>query len=64
MVTGDLKLDRLTRLPDDKVIEALVQVKGIGVWTAQMFRFFHSDEWMCFLMRISACGLPYEISTD
>ena len=36
----DLRLDRMTRLPDEKVIEALIQVKGIGVWTAQMFLIF------------------------
>jgi DNA-3-methyladenine glycosylase II len=38
--SGALKLDRLPRLADDKVIEALIQVKGIGVWTAQMFLIF------------------------
>src|SRR5215471_11604730 len=38
--TGELKLDSLARRSDDKVIEALVQVKGIGVWTAQMFLIF------------------------
>jgi len=38
--SGGLKLDRLARLTDDQVIEALVQVKGIGVWTAQMFLIF------------------------
>jgi DNA-3-methyladenine glycosylase II len=38
--SGQLKLDRLARLTDDEVIEALVQVKGIGVWTAQMFLIF------------------------
>ena len=37
---GELKLDRMARLSDEQVIEALVQVKGIGVWTAQMFLIF------------------------
>src|SRR5215467_5144030 len=37
---GDLRLQGLARLTDDQVIEALVQVKGIGVWTAQMFLIF------------------------
>ena len=38
--SGDLKLDRLGRLSDEQVIEELVKVKGIGVWTAQMFLMF------------------------
>jgi DNA-3-methyladenine glycosylase II len=32
--------DHLERLPDDEVIAELVAVKGIGVWTAQMFLMF------------------------
>ncbi|HEX3082364.1 MAG TPA: DNA-3-methyladenine glycosylase 2 family protein [Candidatus Saccharimonadia bacterium] len=32
--------DHLDRLPDDEVIAELVSVKGIGVWTAQMFLMF------------------------
>lgn len=30
----------LRRLPDETVVERLVQVKGIGVWTAEMFLIF------------------------
>jgi len=37
---GSLPLDRLDRLSDDAVIEALTQVKGIGRWTAEMFLMF------------------------
>src|SRR5215510_558402 len=37
---GDLRLDRMASMRDEKVIETLVQVKGIGVWTAQMFLIF------------------------
>ena len=37
---GALRLNRMGRLPDEVVIETLVQVKGIGVWTAQMFLIF------------------------
>jgi DNA-3-methyladenine glycosylase II len=36
----DLQLDRLGRYSDEKVIEQLIEVKGIGVWTAQMFLIF------------------------
>ncbi|MGE4002348.1 MAG: DNA-3-methyladenine glycosylase [Planctomycetaceae bacterium] len=37
---GSLQLNRLSRYPDEQVIEQLVAVKGIGVWTAQMFLMF------------------------
>jgi len=35
-----VRLDRLHRLDDEAVIEELVQVRGIGRWTAQMFLIF------------------------
>lgn len=35
-----IRLDRVARLDDDAVIEELVQVRGIGRWTAQMFLIF------------------------
>jgi DNA-3-methyladenine glycosylase II len=38
--TGALPLDHLDTLGDSEIIEYLVQVKGIGVWTAQMFLMF------------------------
>ncbi len=37
---GFLDFSRLPDLPDAEVIEHLTQVKGIGVWTAQMFLMF------------------------
>jgi len=37
---GTLPLEKLARLADDAVIEALIEVKGIGVWTAHMFLIF------------------------
>jgi DNA-3-methyladenine glycosylase II len=37
---GVLDFARLSELPDAEVIEHLTQVKGIGVWTAQMFLMF------------------------
>lgn len=33
-------LERLHELPDDEVIATLLQVKGVGRWTAQMFLMF------------------------
>ncbi len=38
---GDLELERLVELPDDAVREQLTAVKGLGVWTADMFLIFH-----------------------
>ena len=37
---GVLDFARLPKLPDEEVIAHLTQVKGIGVWTAQMFLMF------------------------
>jgi 3-methyladenine DNA glycosylase/8-oxoguanine DNA glycosylase len=38
--SGTLPLDEVERMADDDVIAHLVQVKGIGRWTAQMFLMF------------------------
>jgi DNA-3-methyladenine glycosylase II len=38
--SGLLDFARLPKLPDAEVVEHLTQVKGIGVWTAQMFLMF------------------------
>jgi DNA-3-methyladenine glycosylase II len=40
VVAGTLPTRHLWRLPDDDVIAHLTQVKGVGVWTAQMFLMF------------------------
>lgn len=37
---GTLPLARMARLSDEAVIESLIEVKGIGVWTAHMFLIF------------------------
>jgi DNA-3-methyladenine glycosylase II len=37
---GSLKLNRLSRMPDDEIVEMLTAVKGIGVWTVHMFLIF------------------------
>ena len=47
-VSGMVPLDELDGLADDAVIELLVQVRGIGRWTAQMFLMFQllrEDVW-------------------
>ncbi len=38
--SGVLDFSRLLEMTDEEVIEHLTQVKGIGVWTAQMFLMF------------------------
>ena len=38
--TGALPLGDLSHVPDEAIIEAVTQVNGIGVWTAQMFLMF------------------------
>lgn len=40
VVDGHIALARFEDLPDEEVINQLVTVKGIGVWTAQMFLIF------------------------
>lgn len=37
---GTLKIDILNKLSDEEIVRELVSVKGIGVWTAQMFLMF------------------------
>jgi DNA-3-methyladenine glycosylase II len=38
---GRLDLGRLGKLADEDVVAELVQIKGIGAWTAEMFLIFH-----------------------
>ena len=40
VVRGELNLRTINRRADDAVIAELIQVKGIGVWTAHMFMIF------------------------
>ena len=40
VAANELPIDTLHELPDDEVIDALVRVKGVGRWTAQMFLMF------------------------
>jgi len=40
VVAGQVPIDTLHELSDDEIIAALVSVKGIGRWTAQMFLMF------------------------
>ncbi len=40
VAAGEVRLEKTGRMPDDEVIAELIKVKGIGVWTAQMFLMF------------------------
>jgi 3-methyladenine DNA glycosylase/8-oxoguanine DNA glycosylase len=40
VASGEVRLDRIGRLTDEQVVAELVQVKGIGPWTAEMFLIF------------------------
>ena len=40
VISGELPLDQVHAMDDDALIAHLVQVKGIGRWTAQMFLMF------------------------
>lgn len=42
-LSGELELERLDELDDERVIEELTAVKGLGLWTAQMFLMFHLE---------------------
>ncbi|MGH9032338.1 MAG: DNA-3-methyladenine glycosylase family protein [Acidimicrobiia bacterium] len=39
-LAGEVKLDRLGRLPDEEIVRELTLVRGIGRWTAEMFLMF------------------------
>jgi DNA-3-methyladenine glycosylase II len=43
VISGELELERLDDLPDEEVVAELVAVKGLGLWTAQMFLMFHLE---------------------
>jgi DNA-3-methyladenine glycosylase II len=43
VISGELELERLDELGDEEVVAELVAVKGLGLWTAQMFLMFHLE---------------------
>ncbi len=43
VIDGELELGRLDQLSDEQVIEEIVAVRGLGVWTAEMFLLFHLE---------------------
>lgn len=43
VLAGELELDRLDELSDEEAIAEIVAVRGLGVWTAEMFLIFHLE---------------------
>jgi len=43
VIGGELELDRLDELSDEEVIEEIVAVRGLGLWSAEMFLLFHLE---------------------
>jgi DNA-3-methyladenine glycosylase II len=43
VLSGELELARMEELSDENVIAELIAVKGLGLWTAQMFLMFHLE---------------------
>jgi DNA-3-methyladenine glycosylase II len=41
VMSGELELEWLDELVDERVIAELTAVKGLGIWSAQMFLMFH-----------------------
>ena len=41
IVDGELPVGELAELPDEKVYEVLIAVKGLGRWSIDMFLMFH-----------------------
>jgi DNA-3-methyladenine glycosylase II len=39
--SGELRLDDLEDVPDSEVAERLIEVKGVGQWTVDMYLLFH-----------------------
>jgi DNA-3-methyladenine glycosylase II len=43
VIAGELELERIATLPDAEIVEELIAVKGIGVWSAHMFLMFQLE---------------------
>jgi DNA-3-methyladenine glycosylase II len=43
VIAGELELERLPELSDEEAIEEIVAVRGLGLWTAEMFLIFHLE---------------------
>jgi DNA-3-methyladenine glycosylase II len=41
VISGELEVDKLHKLPDEEVSAQLTAIKGLGQWSADMFLMFH-----------------------
>lgn len=62
VLNGELEIDRLGELPDDAIVEQLVAVRGLGVWTAHMFLIFHLER--ADVLPVGDLGIRNAIKTE
>ena len=43
VLSGELELHRFAEMADEDIVAELVAVRGLGLWTAQMFLMFHLE---------------------
>lgn len=60
ILSGQLSLETLATLPDAEAIEQLTQIKGIGVWTAEVYLLFCLQRLSSFPASDLAIQLSYQ----
>ena len=55
---------RLSRLPDDAIVERLTEVRGIGRWTVEMLLIFRLGRWTVEMLLIFRLGRPDVLAVD
>ena len=41
VVNGELNFNKINKLNDKEILDKLTNIKGVGLWTAQMYLIFH-----------------------
>ena len=41
VINGELNFNKINKLNDKEIIDRLTNIKGVGLWTAQMYLIFH-----------------------
>ncbi len=60
ILAGQLSLDALPQLPDALIVEKLTQIKGIGVWTAEIYLLFCLERLSIFPASDLAIQISYQ----
>ncbi len=60
ILAGQLSLDTFPQLPDALIVEQLTQIKGIGVWTAEIYLLFCLERLSIFPASDLAIQLSYQ----